>query len=354
MTDTASPPSKPTHGIKTKVLEWLNTEGYPLEFKTARAFEGAGFHVRQGIHVRNELTGVVREIDVEADITLETKTGLLRIIHPIECKWSNDKPWVSFTSKSARIGPGACINQTMATPLGAAMLWCLAGNKTLQATSLFEAPSRPGFSGKQCFSKNDLFYSAMQSITTNTDTLLKSYDRPAHKNKYGFSDHVCIAFPCIVVEGELFEVFHPKNSNDLDAEPVNHIRIHWRGAEARRGFTHIDIIRASYASDFSKKRAKEIREIAHILHDSKLNIEQCQEAGSLNSLRVENTARGTIGLPPLLYAIKLAEQEQPPPLPPTSPLPPPSAPQPAPAKEEDSHGGLDLTGAPPDLSTRRS
>ncbi|WP_141591503.1 hypothetical protein [Myxococcus sp. AB056] len=307
MTD---PSPKKSGQIKEKIGEWLNSEGYPLEFKTARAFREAGFHIRQGMHARDN-QGTAREIDVLAEYTLRTNPGFVRISHTIECKWSNDKPWVVFTSEDAQVASSACINQTMANPLGRAILWCLAGDTTLKNSSIFETPDRPGFAGRQCFSKQDLFYNAMQSIITSSTTLMDNFNHPIHRRNKGFPDAAWIILPCIVIEGELFEVFQAEGADGLEIQPADRIRIHWRGAEARSHITHVDIIRASHLPTFAKQRRAEVDKITNTICISKQNIEECIRESSLDKLNITEGARGTLGLPPLLQEVKERTKKEP-------------------------------------------
>src|SRR5215475_11683225 len=82
--------------IETRILTWLSAEGYPLEFATAQAFRKANFHVRQGYYIQHQPGGPPREIDVVASITHSRHDMLIRVEHAIECKWSDNKPWVLF------------------------------------------------------------------------------------------------------------------------------------------------------------------------------------------------------------------------------------------------------------------
>ncbi|MBZ4335074.1 hypothetical protein [Corallococcus sp. AS-1-12] len=301
--------------MKEKIRDWLNSEGYPLEFKTAKSLRDAGFKTRQGYHVHDPSNNSVREIDVSADISRTKNDGFLRITHTIECKWSKDKPWVVFTSQDARMAPSACINQTMGDSYGRAILWTLAGKNELYDLSMFEAPERPGFTAKQCFSKNDQAYNAMQSITTTTSKLLEKYDKPSYNRENGFPDTACIALPCIVVDGEIFETFLSEESGEMELHPVNSARIHWRGAESRRHITTIDIVRSSHLPEFAARRAKEAEIAMGIFSRAMDNIEHCIQDQSLDKLEVFPGARGTQGLPPLLYKIYTVQKltSQPPP-----------------------------------------
>src|SRR4029079_5519632 len=78
-----------------RVRPWLDKQGYPLEMRTAAAFRGEGFTVRQSQHYVDPDTHKSREIDVVCFVDDELGIASLRIV--VECK-SGDKPWVVFSS----------------------------------------------------------------------------------------------------------------------------------------------------------------------------------------------------------------------------------------------------------------
>ena len=43
-------PSHTEQTMEDKILDWLNTQGYPLEMRVARAFQRQNFHVRQPVY----------------------------------------------------------------------------------------------------------------------------------------------------------------------------------------------------------------------------------------------------------------------------------------------------------------
>lgn len=156
--------------LEQKVKDWFDSEGYPLEFPVARAFEEQGFVSHQGYYVSDEQEEQAREIDVLAnmDAGLDGE-GFLRVSHVIECKWSRDKPWVVFTSPRSIMAESACMAQTAASSLGQAIMYCLAGEVELYPLHLFAYPERGGFSGRRAFEKQDKdgydqFYRVVQSI----------------------------------------------------------------------------------------------------------------------------------------------------------------------------------------------
>ncbi len=296
-------PHKPKGGVsdlQTRLTEWLNKEGYPTEFRAASAFCRHGFRVFQGYYVRDDDSDVVREIDVFASKTAFTKSYLVRAYHVVECKWSQDKPWVVFTSTAAHIGPAACVAQTIASSLGRTVLWALSGDKMLQKMDLFSTPERPGFNGRQAFSQgNDHFYSAMKSVTTLASLAMREYD---HKNrpKGKMPQNAVVAFPVIIVDGQLFEAFYNSDADDVSITPIEHVRCHWRGAPSWGPHATIDIVSLSHLDDFVAKRAEELDRLIPKMENARNEIAQCFDQRTLEPLTVPRAARGIVGLPPLL------------------------------------------------------
>lgn len=82
----------------TKVLEWLQKTGFPLEMYAASTFRGAGFDVRQSATYADPDCAKGREIDVLAQDP--DVLGLVEISFVVECKASLN-PWVVLTSDDA-------------------------------------------------------------------------------------------------------------------------------------------------------------------------------------------------------------------------------------------------------------
>jgi hypothetical protein len=194
--------------LTDKVKAWLDAEGYPVEFRTAAEFREAQFETLQGLYVGEPGTDL-REVDVLARVSLTHENVFFFAEFIVECKWSKDKPWVIFTSNEAVMGPSASIAQAVTSDLGRAALYCLAGSADLCALSLFATSGRGGFGGRQALSQKqdkDIFYSTVQSIVAKTLAAVKLFDRG--RQRMSMPRTGAIAFPVIVLEGELFEAYY--------------------------------------------------------------------------------------------------------------------------------------------------
>ena len=103
--------------IKTKLLAWLNTQGYPLEMQVAQEFQSSGFTVTQSLYYADPETAKQREIDVVARKEGEwSDYFLLNIQFAISCKNATKRPWVVFSNEtkySSGVLEGAFVSSTV-------------------------------------------------------------------------------------------------------------------------------------------------------------------------------------------------------------------------------------------------
>lgn len=290
--------------LKSNVEEWLSKEGYSLEFSTANVFRRAGFKVSQGQYVRDSVADTARDIDVSARRDRHTENVILRIENVVECKWSKDRPWVIFSSNDP-IPSSACIAQTIGSDLGQNLLWLSSNDPFLHGTNHFYTPERPGFSGRQALnSGKDLFYSAMQSVTSTASLLAKQYDF-IPVPPFTLPKLAVIVFPVIVVQGQLFEAFYDEGNEKVILEQVGRMRLHWRGSESYVLNATVDIVSADDLDAFANERASEVTKVLDSLEGSFNLIDECYKTHSLNPIKeLKKTS-----LPPLLNIIKLFEQQ---------------------------------------------
>jgi hypothetical protein len=296
--------------LEENVKQWLNEQGYPTEFRAANICRRHQFRVWQGFHVRDEKSGVPREIDVVASRDYPSREHVVRIEHVIECKWSKDKPWIVFTSPNARIGATACAAQTIGDLLGSSAMWAIAGDSELHSLDYFYTPERPGFGGRQAFSKGvDHFYSALAAVTELSLLLAHRHDRP--NRKLGrIPTNTTLAFPVIVVEGQLFEAFFDEKADDIQLVSRDRVRCHWRGAASWDFITTVDVVTLDHLDEFMKLRSAQIDLLLARLKNARDEIERCSVERSLKKLTVHGGSRGVLGLPELLLElVKLHEAE---------------------------------------------
>jgi hypothetical protein len=292
----------PAASLLDRVGSWLKKEGHPLEFRAANILRKHGFHAVQGIYAQANSDTVKREIDVLAEMNVQTSSGLLRVSHVIECKWSADKPWVIFVSPTTHMASSACVSQSISSVLGEAIMWTIAGLSSLHSLQLFSTPSEGGFGGRQAFSKgNDYFYSAVQSAIDNCSAYVERYDR---RHVTGKVPRIgVVAFPIVVVEGEIIRARYDPSVDDLVLESVPHVRCHWKGSTSYPFIATVDVISMSHFDSFAKTRAEDVQRLLEVMLPCHTEIEKFGASGLRADLTVSSGPRGTLGLPKLLREI---------------------------------------------------
>ena len=87
--------------IKAKVKEWLSKQGYPLEMKVAEIFQEVDFYVNLSSYYKDPSESTYREIDVVAmNSVCDIDNISFDVRFIVECKYSQDKPWILFQSNS--------------------------------------------------------------------------------------------------------------------------------------------------------------------------------------------------------------------------------------------------------------
>lgn len=290
--------------IKKNILDWLNSEGIPLEYRCANIFKQWKFVTFQGRYVNDFKTSVPKEIDVIAQRTVKINDSFLRIMYLTECKWSADKPWVIFTDSNSRISPSACIAQTISSNIADSILWLLAGDRDIQKLNIFKTPDRPGFNGKQAFSKQyDLVYSTLQSIISACYSEKKFYESYVKKPQDVFSQGTLI-IPIIVIEGKLYETYFDTQKEEMVIEEKNQIRLHWKGSEAWNLHSTVDIVTIDELDNYVSILDKETNILINKMKETFININECVEKKSIEPIKhFMKGARGVLSLPPIIDKI---------------------------------------------------
>jgi hypothetical protein len=297
-------PNEPK-GLSDKISSWLKSEGYPTEFRTANVFRRHKFHAQQGTYVRGDADGPKREIDVLASVTdraPDYPPGLLRIAYVVECKWSMDKPWVVFTSPTQRMAPSACIAQTIASKLGEAIAWVMAGDEKLHALHTFTTPDEGGFGGRQAFSKgNDPFYAAVQAAVGNCISYVREYD--VHHMEGRMPEAGVLAFPIVVVEGDIYRAYFDACNDEVKITPTDNVRCHWKGSPSREFFATVDVVSMKSLDSFVQQRSQELKEV--LLPSMQRTYDELKALAETGEINVTRAPRGMVGRPSLM--IELAE-----------------------------------------------
>ncbi|MBL8263549.1 MAG: hypothetical protein JNM58_14085 [Xanthomonadaceae bacterium] len=284
-----------------KVGDWLNRQGYPLEFSTAAAFHRAGFRTHQGLYVDDSES--TREIDVVATQDLKSGRSLIRAEFVIECKWSVDKPWVVFASKHSRMAKSACVAQTLGSKAGRTVLWAKAGDEALHSIGIFDTPVLPGFGGRQAFSDNrDLVFDALKSVVSLSHSRAVEYDRQA-SSPSDHLDFVVMVFPVVVLKGRLFVAKYDEETGRMAVDEALRARIHWRGSDKWKLITTIDVVTEGQLEQYAGQVRKDVDALLPVMSESVMSLKQCVVSRDLSGWPVTSGPRGVAGRPSLLKEI---------------------------------------------------
>lgn len=224
--------------LKSKIFEWLESQGYPLEMLVAAKLQENHFSVIQSDYYNDsENADVSREIDILAYKQAEIKGILFRLTLVIECKLSSKKPWILFSSQGARIAKPAQVAQRVASTLGSIFLMKLAQDKEIQCLPFFSIPDRCGYSVTQAFtSGKDIPFEA---ITTVSKCALSkvSAANTAFKVQGPFAE---IIFPVVIVDGKFFDCYL-NTKNEAEISEINCGYLVWRNQIAREPHTLLRI-----------------------------------------------------------------------------------------------------------------
>jgi len=242
----------PRKSIEEKLTEWVNNEGYPLEFFTAHAFRSAEFEVIQGSYARDIKTEKFREIDVSAHRAKLLKGNILvDVKYIVECKWSGTNPWIVFTTPKPWMKGVLVANNTIGTALGSALLRSMA---PILSVPQFNHRGNIGFGGRRAFidesprgrqkDSRDHFFDAISAVVgaavsecvSSDAESLPVFQRPLP------AANVSICFPLIVVDAPLFEGSYDDKTARIQVSAKEWCRVGWSGSEHKGSLAFVDIV----------------------------------------------------------------------------------------------------------------
>lgn len=215
--------------LRKRVLDWLASQGFPLEMEVARAFQIHNFRVTSSDSYQDFDEGTTREIDVTASRHSDIGYPVLfEVGCRIECKLAGDKPWMLFVNKAK---PDVLLHENFISSKMARSFFLDLHYKKTQMNTIYKSPLiRPEYVGhgltQVSFSDKsaDVPYKATMSAIKSSVARVIELDQIK-----GDSSAVCgVIFPTIVIGGMLFECFLDSDSN-VQLEQVNSGVLHWKG-----------------------------------------------------------------------------------------------------------------------------
>lgn len=191
------------NSIESKVSEWLNKSGYPLEMLVATKMQAAGFAVVQSEYYEDTESGKWRETDVIGYVHAHGKTCRTILALTVECKGGRDKPWVLFTSTD-RYPDGLSVSRRASTEAGQSVLRTLALKEEVRSSPLFAVPARPGYGLTVALRDGDKQNPAYEALQAVCKAALGIVSR---LGKVPLERIIPFAWPVIVTAAPLFECY---------------------------------------------------------------------------------------------------------------------------------------------------
>jgi hypothetical protein len=224
--------------LQTELMEWVKKEGFPFEMRVARAFQRAGFWIKQSDYYKDPTTNVNREVDVSALLSFYIKPIVIRVEFLIECKSSKDKPWIVFCGEPEKLEtPAAWVVHRFASRGGAQILRDYAHRKEFQNLAFFRLRAPVGYGLRQAFAGKgeDVAYSAMSSVSSAARASADLFrDHPEPLKLLEFQ------FPVIAIEGRLFEC-HLSENEEVEMKEIKFATLLWNNPIATSVHTLIDV-----------------------------------------------------------------------------------------------------------------
>uniref|UniRef100_UPI00404B838F hypothetical protein n=1 Tax=Fulvivirga sp. TaxID=1931237 RepID=UPI00404B838F len=254
--------------LNKQIEKWLDTQGYNLEMLCARTFREFGFTVAQSVYYFDTDNNQTREIDLVCYYSKTIQDVRFHLTFVVECKKSNDKPWLVFKSMNTFKGFSGYDN-IEATANGLILLNEIENTKSKRKKAVIDFLE---------FDKISLGHGVTQAFTSGVDNTYAATTSVSKSIKYFVDKYkkskvkLCsLYFPVIVIDGRLFDVELQK-SNETKIEEVTQSKLlQIRSDLNKTNITHIttkdNIIdfcreRKANCEKFFKIYSKQIRKIA--------------------------------------------------------------------------------------------
>ncbi|MEG9329229.1 hypothetical protein V6B16_14915 [Salinimicrobium catena] len=238
---------------KQNIKNWIEKNGYPFEMMVAKSFKKAGFEISQSVLFKDEETGKYRETDIIAHESKNIEKVWFNISFIVECKKSNDKPWIIFKNNEQYTLLNK-IYPVLITKNGNILIDSITKNSQFRSPLLFPEIKDSGYNIVTAFnSKSDTAYSASQSVLKACEYLL----RKSNDSDKRFCN---LYVPIIAIEGELFES-HMDSNNDLELNEVDYSSVISTKSFEEKNSNYIRIVSSKNLDNFTLKLRNEVDEL---------------------------------------------------------------------------------------------
>lgn len=306
-----------TDTIRKSLKEWLNGEGYPLEFRTAATLQTHDFEVLQGVHALDSDTGKMREIDLLATRAFKINGGpLLQSLFVIECKWADDKPWIALSSQGFRHSDEMNAHATLASSctVAEAAMWASLENPAVAQNAFVVGDIRKPFALKRSFVKKgerDHCYAATQSVVKHAQRLIDviregKYEIPSINQ---IMMQMYIIRPVIVLKSSLWEAYMGEGS-DISLDERSWLRLAWHGMSGAIPYAIVDVVTEHGLDDYLGSMTRALQSLLEALAEAHGMIQAARLWNKIEPLKRLMEKRPAGWRPALLASLLSLEDHQ--------------------------------------------
>ena len=198
---------------------WLSSQGYELEYATARAFQEAGYATQLGQTYRDRVTEKNREIDVLAYPAFRSQ---VQVIVTAECK-TTQQPWIV---RKAMLDD----DQLAWTPIASKRLAEHLVSPAASFRGQLRVSAPTGFDIVTASKGDNHAFAALSQLVDAARGVLASRVRRI----------AVLVYPVLVLDGPLLELWYDDNGRET-LQPVSSERIIWSGSHHSAGAVAIDV-----------------------------------------------------------------------------------------------------------------
>lgn len=209
--------------LESRILREIRQTGFPLELRVSQLFSNRGCYVANNLYFLDKDEEKGREFDLRVlkNYEFEKEGTGYRVRHCllIECKKSEDKPWVFFSSPITSYDPGLPRIPCRGVKRGKEWFMSLQ-LRELKRRHPFASYARRGRSYFEPFRKtkesSKIIFGALTTVAKATIFMRDTEFAAGHSN-------ICFYYPLIVFDGNLFEAgLHGK---DVRISPVDSLLV---------------------------------------------------------------------------------------------------------------------------------
>jgi hypothetical protein len=238
--------------LPSRITNWLNRQGYPLELRIGRELAKLGWDVSHGRYFTDLRSGKPRELDVRAAKRLESRASpFIHLSLAIQCKHSAGRPWVGFESRTPsaeRRFPGAFAIGELSS---AALFFVGVGSDHKVYPDLLrsEATRSHGitdvtFEKKRTANRRNRAFAAVRSAEAAAAALAREVDRADSAHDVA---GVTFEVPVVVFEGELFRFEITADGGEV-LQPADWLRVAVPSTTTRSSHAWVHVIQPSALS----------------------------------------------------------------------------------------------------------